>query len=72
MVDTFAEGAGKLDIGATDCMNQMDNLSGKIASVSTNAGEISKLTNVTQTSIETGIASMKELTSSAESTAEIT
>lgn len=72
VVDTFAEGAGKLDIGATDCMNQMDNLSGKIASVSTNAGEISKLTNVTQTSIETGIASMKELTSSAESTAEIT
>ena len=68
VVDTFAEGAGKLDIGATDCMNQMDNLSGKIASVSSNAGEISKLTNVTQTSI----ASMKELTSSAESTAEIT
>ena len=72
VVDTFAEGAGKLDIGATDCMNQMDNLSGKIASVSSNAGEISKLTNVTQKSIETGIASMKELTSSAESTAEIT
>lgn len=47
VVDTFAEGAGKLDIGATDCMNQMDNLSGKIASVSSNAGEISKLTNVT-------------------------
>ncbi len=65
-------GVNRLDVGSGDCLNQMDTLSGKIANVSSNAGEIEKLTSLAGATISSGISSVQGLTESAVSTTEIT
>lgn len=65
-------GVNKLDSGSENCLNQMDSLSGKIADVSQNADEIGKLTSSTGSTINSGIESVQGLTSSAQSTSQIT
>lgn len=71
-VSEIEVGVGKLDVGSGDCLNQMDELSGKITNVSTNASEIEKLTSAAGETINEGIQSVQGLTKSAESTATIT
>ncbi|MCD7708532.1 MAG: methyl-accepting chemotaxis protein [Clostridiales bacterium] len=71
-VSDIETGVNRLDVGSGDCMNQMDELSNKISNVSSNAGEIERLTTAAGTTINSGINSVKELTNSAQSTAEIT
>lgn len=65
-------GVNRLDSGSGDCLNQMDELSGKINNVSSNADEIEKLTSQAGKTITSGISSVQGLTESAESTTEIT
>ncbi|MBR1860308.1 MAG: HAMP domain-containing protein [Lachnospiraceae bacterium] len=71
-VTRIEEGTDKLDNNSTNCLRQMDNLSGKITEVTGNTDEISRFTARTGETIEEGIASVKELTESAEVTGEIT
>ena len=71
-VSEIEVGVGKLDVGSGDCLNQMDELSGKISNVSTNASEIEKLTTAAGETINEGIQFVQGLTKSAESTATIT
>lgn len=65
-------GVNKLDSGSDDCLSQMDSLSGKITNVSSNTGELEKLTEETGKTISVGIASVQSLTRSSETTANIT
>lgn len=71
-VSEIEDGVNKLDSGSEDCLSQMDSLSGKITNVSVNADEIGKLTSSTGETINNGIQSVQGLTSSAESTSQIT
>lgn len=71
-VSEIEVGVNKLDSGSEDCLTQMDSLSGKISNVSQNADEIGKLTSSTGNTINNGIESVQGLTSSAESTTQIT
>lgn len=71
-VSEIEVGVGKLDVGSGDCLNQMDELSGKINSVSSNASEIKMLTAATGDTINVGIGSVQGLRESAKSTADIT
>ncbi len=71
-VEKINAGVNKLDSGSDNCMNQMDDLSGRIGTVSENASEISRLTASTGTTIGNGIAYVQGLTASAESTTQIT
>lgn len=71
-VSEIEVGVNRLDSGSSDCVNQMDELSGKINNVSANADEIEKLTNAAGVTITAGISSVQGLTESAESTTEIT
>lgn len=66
------DGVNKLDSGSDNCLSQMDSLSGKITNVSSNAGELEKLTSETGETISAGIASVQSLTRSSETTASIT
>ena len=71
-VSEIEEGVAKLDEDSADCLNQMDSLSGKIATVTESTGLIENLTNETGESIKQGVSSMEELTGTAQSTTEIT
>ncbi len=71
-VEKINEGVTKLDSGSAGCMNQMDDLSGKIGTVSENATHIGQLTTATGTTINSGISFVQSLTASAESTSRIT
>ena len=71
-ISEIEKGVNRLDTDSADCLNQMDGLSGKITSVSSNATQISQLTSSTGTCISDGISSMEKLTESAKSTSQIT
>ncbi len=71
-ISEIQDGVNRLDIDSEDCLTKMDGLSGKITSVSENAGQISQLTATAEECISEGIESMRELTISAKSTTEIT
>ena len=71
-VSEISSGVNELDAGSENCLGQMDLLSGKIANVSHNAGEIERLASSTGDTIRTGMESVQGLTESAASTTEIT
>ncbi len=71
-VSEIDSGISQLDENSADCLTQMDHLSDRIGSVTQDANQITALTQSTGTSINTGIASMKELTASAQETSAIT
>lgn len=65
-------GVTKLDEDSSDCLTQMDALSGKIDNVTESTGMISQLADATGESIKMGVDSVSELTGTAQSTTEIT
>ena len=71
-ISDIESGVNQLDIDSADCLSQMDSLSGKISTVSTNTNEISVLTTKTNTSIRNGMNSMEGLNESALATSQIT
>lgn len=71
-ISEIEKGVNRLDTDSADCLNQMDGLSGKITTVSTNAAQISQLTATTSDCISDGIQSMEKLKMSATSTSQIT
>lgn len=71
-ISEIEKGVNRLDADSADCLGQMDSLSGKIVSVTENAGQISRLAENTSSCINDGMESMQELSVSARSTSEIT
>lgn len=67
-VSEIDSGISQLDENSADCLTQMDHLSDRIGSVTQDANQSTALTQSTGTLINTGIASMKELTASAQET----
>lgn len=65
-------GVTKLDEDSSDCLTQMDALSGKIGNVTESTEVIGKLADATGASIKLGVDSVSELTGTAQSTSEIT
>ena len=70
---------GEIEIGTNDqaqhsveCLNEMDNLSNRIQVVHQNAQKISEIAGDTDSSIQTGMGTMKILNEKSHSTAEIT
>lgn len=70
---------GEIEIGTHDqakhsveCLNEMDNLSNRIQVVHQNAQKISEIAGDTDSSIQTGMGTMKILNEKSHSTAEIT
>lgn len=71
-VDEIKTGAYKLDEDSDNCLAQMDKLSEKIETVTTNTEDIGKVVESTRESIISGIGSMEGVTESTESTTRIT
>lgn len=71
-VDEIKTGAYKLDEDSDNCLVQMDKLSEKIETVTTNTEEISKVVDTTNESIVAGIGSIEGVTESTEATTRIT
>lgn len=66
------KGAYKLDGDSDNCLKQMDMLSEKIETVTTNSEEIGKAAEATNTSIVAGIESIEEVTETTKQTTRIT
>lgn len=71
-ISEIDEGVSRLDEDSAGCLGQMDKLSEKIGFVSSNAENISKMTNDAGRAIADGIHSMDALNESAVSTSRIT
>lgn len=71
-ISEIDEGVSRLDEDSAGCLGQMDKLSEKIGFVSSNAENISKMTNDAGRAIAEGIHSMDALNESAVSTSRIT
>ena len=71
-VDEIRTGAGRLDEDSDNCLVQMDKLSEKIETVTSNTEEISKVVDTTNESIVAGIGSIEGVTESSEATTRIT
>ncbi len=71
-IDEIKLGAYRLDEDSDKCLTQMDTLSEKIETVTTNTNEIGRIVDVTNESIVAGIASVESVTESTASTTRIT
>jgi len=71
-VGEIEAGIIQLDENSEDCMSQMSTLSDKISLVNTNTNRISKITDSTGISINTGIQTLEDLNNKANNTTLIT
>jgi len=71
-VDEIKSGTNRLDEDSDNCLAQMDGLSEKITTVTSNTNEIERIVTVTNDSIMAGISSIESVTENTHSTTRIT